>query len=443
MTSKRYCKFATMATILFVAFLHFGCSDFMHPVESTPTPSEYEYNYWLLQKTFLFEEELSKLDPQGDSVQALYSIVQKRDRFTRYIAPSQSESANISLNTSIVQGDVGMEYYLDLRIKDSSCTAKIHPLFIYRVYRDSPADAAKVPRYGNIISVNGIDLSLSEKDPTGYSVYVTYDSVLTYNKNISLTIASGSDTLQFELTKTDVYAPTVFVDTLDGIAVITITEFKQTTVDHKQGTFGELKSYLDSTKDETNARVLNLLNNPGGHVSQCVAMADLFVSKGPLSTRSWRAFKGDGSNSRQTKTIMATPGDAGENGKFILLVNGSSASCAEIFTAAVAEGANIPVAGETTYGKGIGQTTWQTIGKGLAIITNLEFLTPKGNSYHGKGIVPEHSCDGKASMQCGVNWAKKIHGTETLLKRKASNTSQIVPIRRGFKNIGGAYIEEN
>lgn len=434
MTSKLYCKFATMATILFVAFLHFGCSDLSHPVESTPTPSEYEYNYWLLKKTYLFEDELKDLDSDGDSVQALYKVL--KDPYTRYVAPSNSESVNITLNTSIVQGDVGLEYFLDAKAT--------HPLFIYRVYQESPAGRAGVPRYGNIIEINGVDLIMNGPYASAMSVYNTYDSVLTYNKEINLTVVHNLDTLHFSMIKEDVYAPTIFIDTVSGVTVISITGFKNTTIDKNKGTYGELKAYLDSTSNEKNPRVLNLLDNPGGHVSQCIQMADLFVSKGPLSTRSWRAFNAYGEALWRDTTLFAKAGDAGENRPFVLLVNKNSASCAEIFAAAVTEGADIPVVGETSFGKGIGQSTWQTIDKGIAIITNLEFLTPKGNSYHKKGIVPDYTCDSNnVSMQCGAEWAKKIFGSATDLKKKASNSTEILPVRRKNNDIGGAYMEGN
>lgn len=432
MTSKFSKKLAALATIIFVAFLHFGCSDFFHPVESTPTPTEYQYNYWLLQKTYLFEDELPGLDPDGDSVQTLYKQLQ--DPYTRYYPPSKSESVNISINTSFVPGDVGMEYY-------TNSTAK-HPLFITRVYKESPAGRAGIPRYGNILKINDTELLKSPNDASGQAVRNTYDYILSVNKDVSLTIAYKSDTTVFNLTKEDIYAPTVFIDTVDDVTIISIVGFKPTTVDKENGTYGELKAYLDSTKNETKARVLNLQSNLGGHVNQCIAMADLFVSDGPLSTRTWRTFNGNGEQERRTKTVSAVSGDAGENKPFILILDRYSASCAEIFAAAVSEGAGIPVTGEKSYGKGIGQTTWQTIDKGVAIITNLEFLTPKGNSYHKKGIVPDYPCE-EQSIQCAVDLAKKLYGDAAVLKKKTSKNIEIAPAWRNQDFIGGAYIEGN
>lgn len=405
--------------ISFVLFFT-ACSDFFEPVDSTPEPTEYSYNYWLLRRTYLFEDELPLLDENGDSVSELYDKLS--DPFTRYVLPSKSEATITHINTSVVPGDVGLEYF--------QITGAEHPLVIYRVYADGPAGRAGVPRHGNILNVNGVEI-------TNYEVY---DSVLTYSKDISMQIAYMGDTALYEMVKEDVYAPTVFVDTSKNIPVITITGFKLMTADKVNGTLGELKAYLDSTQNVTEPRIIDLRNNPGGHVSHCVAMADLFIKNGVISTRAWRFFSGDGEPTYNRFSEMATPGHSGENGKFVMLVNKNSASCAEIFVAALHEGAGIPVAGQTTYGKGIGQSTWNTMNGGLAIITNLEFLTPQGNSYHKKGIVPDYPCD-DVSLQCGVEAVYKYFGKSTLEKARDTLFAEEHAVLRRTNDIGGAFMK--
>lgn len=424
-----FCFFAGLISAILC-----GCSDFLQPVESTPAPTEYSYNYWLLTRTYLFEDELKNLDEDGDSTQLLYAELE--DPFTRYVPPSKSESASISINTSIVQGDVGMEYFLNPGLE--------HPLCIYRVYPEGPASNAGVPRYGCILKVNDVELK-EESAEAVRKVYSTYDSVLTYNKLITLVVQHDGDTASYEMEKGDVYAPTVFVDTLEGTTIITISEFKQTTIDKAAGSFGELKNYLDSTRNSREPRLIDLRGNPGGHVTQCVAMADLFIKEGPISTRSWRTFDANGKPFKKSVSVEATPGDAGEGHQFVALVNRNSASCAEIFTAALAEGAGIPVVGSSTYGKGIGQTTWKTMAGGLALITNLEFLTPKGNSYHKKGIAPDKDCGSEAPLTCGINYLRNKYGTKTSILKKSAvfKADDFQIISRKQPSLGGAFREND
>lgn len=402
-----------------------ACSDFFEPVESTPEPTEYSYNYWLLKQTYLFEDELPQLDENGDSVQELYNKLS--DPFTRYIPPSKSEATITHINTSIVPGDVGMEY--------EKFPQKEYPLVIYRVYPEGPAGRAGIKRYGNIMNANGVDI-------VGENAFEVYDSILTYSKDISLTVAYTSDTISYNLTKEDVYAPTIFLDTLNGIPIITITSFKLNTADQKNGSFGELKTYLDSTQNTTEPRLINLRNNPGGHVSHCIAMADLFIKEGILSTRTSRDLSVEGKTNYRKNSQKAKAGDSGEKGKFVLLVNKGSASCSEIFAAALQEAANIPVAGETTYGKGIGQSTWKTMDGGLAIITNWEFLTPKGNSYHKKGVVPDYPCE-SATLSCGIKAIQNYYGTAPLLKSRSGIFDQEPSVLRRYKFEGGSIENSN
>ena len=413
-----------------IAFLSFflltACGDFMEPVESTPSPTEYEFNYWLLNRVYLYEDELKNLPPEGDSIPLLYNSLS--DKYSRYYPPSKSEAAENQMNTTIVEGDLGMEYM----VLYTEAESKFYPIMISRVYADSPAGRAKIPRYGRIIEANGISLD-------GYNAKAVYDSIVDYSTDISLTIFSDDSLHRYDLVKETVYAPTVFLDTVSGITFVTITEFRLSTADRENGTFGELKAYLDSTTTEKNPRVLDLRSNPGGLIDQCLPAADLFIKDGLMSTRKIVALSADGQRTHQTTTSFAKPGDSGENGKFVVLANRATASCAEIFIAAITEQGGIPFVGETTFGKGIGQGQWKTVDGGLAVITNLEFYTPKNHSYHKTGISPDIACPEGASRTCALEAINTIYGYTMPNTAKASLLApmETEPITRS-KDVGGA-----
>ena len=400
--------------------------DFMSPVESTPVPNEYEYNYWLLQKTYLYQDELAALPEEGDSVQQLYSLL--KDKYTRYTEPSRSEAVIESRNTSIITGDIGVEFWF--------YTGEEYPLYIRHVFPEGPADRAGVKKGGNVISINGTDLD-------GESAYSTYSAVFNLNSEITLEIRYEDTTVTHTMKRETIYAPTIFVDTTLGYEVINIREFKPNTYDRENGTYGELQRHLDSTAGSKSVRILDLRNNPGGHVDQCIRMADLFVKSGTLSTRRWFVFSPDGKRTEYSTSVEATQGDPGEAGKFVLLANSGSASCAEIFVAAVHELTDFPLAGMTTFGKGIGQSSWSTIDGGLATITTLEFRTPRGNSYHGEGLKPDFACADGATIQCAIEAAEKRYG-KSLKKigaRDAENRRIPVISRKPLPHEGGAFLE--
>ena len=135
----------------------------------------------------------------------------------------------------------------------------------------------------------------------------------------------------------------------------------------------------------------------------------------------------------------------------MLLANSGSASCAEIFAAAVTELADIPLVGLTTFGKGIGQSSWSTPAGGLATITTLEFYTPKGNSYHKKGLKPSYYCEKGANVSCAIAAAevhfgkalKKTSGTSPAYSDASVVEPQVIGSRKKNLEIEGGALVEN
>jgi len=370
-----------------------------NPVSEVPDPSEFEYNYWLVSHWYLHSEEIKEASFYEGNTTKLYNSLS--DPYTQYIPPSISDEAEQQINTSIVAGDIGVEILLNQQSE--------YPLFIYRIYPSSPASNANIARYSTIISVNGIELK-------GSNAYTTYQQELATHKDIILTVSKNNVIDTFSLTKENIIIPTIFLDTLNGVLFISIETFKPYTWDQVNGSLGEMRSILEKTKN-TSLRVLDLRNNLGGHLNQCIGMADLFVSEGILSSRSYKQINADGKISLFNSTTVATSGDPGEQGEFLLFVNRNTASCAEIFTAALAQNRSFTVVGETTYGKGVGQNTWKTKDNGLAIITNMIFKTPNGSIYNTQGIEPDVVCE-NANYDCIFNLIQK----KSLLKSNNINS---------------------
>ena len=72
-----------------------------------------------------------------------------------------------------------------------------------------------------------------------------------------------------------------------------------------------------------------------------------------------------------------------------VLVNGNTASAAELFTAALRDYDKAEIVGETTYGKGSMQEIVTLPGGGAASVSVSTYLPPSGVSYDGEGIRPD------------------------------------------------------
>ena len=129
------------------------------------------------------------------------------------------------------------------------------------------------------------------------------------------------------------------------------------------------------------ALVLDLRADPGGLVDQAVAVADQFLDAGTIVT-----IKGRGT---AVEHQTAHKGGGAVGVPVIALVDGGTASAAEIVAACLHDHGRAKLVGLPTYGKGTVQTFFDLDdGSGLKL-TTARYYTPKGNSLESKGIVPD------------------------------------------------------
>ena len=128
--------------------------------------------------------------------------------------------------------------------------------------------------------------------------------------------------------------------------------------------------------------VLDLRNNPGGLLSQAIDVADLFLDSGVIvSTK--------GRNSSQNMEATARQNKKTRNYPMIVLVNGGSASAAEIVAGALQDNKKALILGTKTFGKGSVQTILPlSDGSGLRL-TTAKYYTPGGKSIQLSGINPD------------------------------------------------------
>ena len=124
--------------------------------------------------------------------------------------------------------------------------------------------------------------------------------------------------------------------------------------------------------------VIDLRSNGGGVVDSAVEVADELMDAATVVYAE---------NQAGERTYYKT-----ENGKTdlpcVLVVNGGTASAAEILAAGVQESGGI-VVGSQTYGKGIIQTTQPLINGGALKMTTMQYYTPSGRKIHQVGVTPD------------------------------------------------------
>jgi carboxyl-terminal processing protease len=87
--------------------------------------------------------------------------------------------------------------------------------------------------------------------------------------------------------------------------------------------------------------------------------------------------------------MHATPGDELGGAPIVVLVNGGSASAAEIVAGALKDNRRAKLMGRTTYGKGSVQTVMPLSGDRAIKLTTSLYYTPSGVSINHRGIAPD------------------------------------------------------
>lgn len=196
--------------------------------------------------------------------------------------------------------------------------------------------------------------------------------------------------LDFSLIREMIQVPTVTDVSLlpdvmtrgEKIGYLRITQFGEKTDKEFDAAIARLE------KDGATSLVMDLRDNPGGLVDEAVEIVSRFVPEKTM--------------------VVATEGRKGSAGRFeylskaaprkvrwptVILVNGNTASAAEIVSGALQDLGKAIIVGETTFGKGSVQTVQpvdRSVAPAVAVrLTTAHYTTPSHRKIHGVGIEPD------------------------------------------------------
>ena len=144
----------------------------------------------------------------------------------------------------------------------------------------------------------------------------------------------------------------------------------------------EIRRVEEANGGPLSGAVVDLRNNPGGILSGAVAVADAFLDDGLIVYT-------EGRDPGSREEYYAKPSDFLGGIPIVALVNGGSASAAEIVAGALQDRRRAVIAGTRTFGKGSVQTI-VTLDDGSALkLTTSRYYTPSGHSIQARGIIPD------------------------------------------------------
>lgn len=242
---------------------------------------------------------------------------------------------------------------------------------INKIYEGTPSEEAGLLKDDIIISVDDTDATSLELTELVRQIRGEEGTTV----HLEVYRPSTGESLSFDVERRDITLPSVSHKMLqDRIGYIYINSFESETATQ----FEEAVSDLE--KQGMEALVLDVRYNPGGLVTSVVKILDDILPEGVV------VYTEDKNGDRQNYT---SSGDTHFDYPMAVLINGDSASAAEILAGAIKDYEYGTLIGTTTYGKGIVQTNFPLEDGDAVKLTTAKYFTPNGNYIHGVGIEPD------------------------------------------------------
>jgi carboxyl-terminal processing protease len=283
------------------------------------------------------------------------------DPYTVFFPPEESKAFNEEISGNF-EG-VGME----IGLKEKVLTV-IAPL------KGTPAERAGILTGDKIIKIDSTITSGLSTDEAIKLIRGARGTIVTF------LIQRGEDEpVEIKVTRDVINIPTLATKTLEnGIFMIQLYSF---TGDSPNLFRKALRDFMLSKSDKL---ILDLRGNPGGYLNAAVDMASWFLPQGKVIVIE------DYGAGKDTDVLKSKGYDIfTDKLKFVILIDGGSASASEILAGALSEHGKAILVGEKSFGKGSVQELVEITPETSLKVTIARWLTPKGNSISDNGIKPD------------------------------------------------------
>jgi carboxyl-terminal processing protease len=362
-------------------FPHVGGS----PLDQTSIAAEWQ----AIQQNYVIRNLPPALGTQGAEqgiVQVLHDT--NNDRFSAYLSATQYQELNSTLGGRR-DGSIGIA--VEPRCAGGAlCAAGQTPdrAVIENVLVNQPADRAGVHRGDELVAVDGRTLaSLGGDENTRIDKAATLVRG-TVGSTVTLTVKHGTTQLTLTVTRANLQIPSVYSRLIGHVLYIQVTGFDTDTgsaarTQLQQGIAGGATSII-----------LDLRQNGGGYVSAAQSLVSEFVA--PTATHKYVVIRrgrltanGDLGSAQEVSNDAIQPGGVALTQPMAVLVDGDSASAAEITAAALHDYQRATVVGEKTFGKGSVQVDFPLPDGADLHLTVERWYGPNGESIEGSGITPD------------------------------------------------------
>jgi len=311
------------------------------------------------------------------------------DRFSHYASPSAALERRAARD-----GFGGIGVSLDA-LEDAARIIEVIP--------NTPAAMAGLRPHDRIAAVDGVPTNALPHDELVRRLRGPAESEV----ELAIDRPGAERPIMVWVRRAFIVPPTVTLAEKSGVALLRISAFNQRTAQDLGDLLGQ--AHQDMGKG-LHGIILDLRGNPGGLLDQSVEVASLFLDGARVASTVGRV--------NESVQSFVAPHRQVERLPMAVLVNGGSASAAEIVAAALQDGGRAVVVGSASYGKGTVQNVKPLPDEGELTVTWARLIAPAGYSLHEHGVVPTLCTANLPDDAAGVA-AALANGSPTLHQARA------------------------
>jgi carboxyl-terminal processing protease len=340
-----------------------------HVLASVATPKTEDPDAWaataahLATAAWTASAKIRRAGTTGVITNFFDEIFNHLDPYSRYVPPREAADDRASRNGSAGAGLSLMQDH--------------DRIVVQQAISDGPGASAGIRTGDVILAVNG--QSTRKSDPITVTGWIEGPE----ETRVSLTFrARDGRTRTVDIMRAMVPPDTVFAERLHDALLVHITDFNHETSERLARV---LTTALAATADSAHpvtGIILDLRGNRGGLVTESVGVADEFLPAGLIATARGR-------DPDSNHVWRSDAGQLADDLPVVVLVDGRTASAAEILTAALADRGRAVVVGSATLGKGLVQTIAPLPDGGELFVTWSRVLAPRGWPLQGLGVLPQ------------------------------------------------------
>lgn len=347
------------------------------------------------------------------------------DQYSEYLDKQATKNLNETISSSFV--GIGVEVTKDDQgVKITAITP------------NSPAQTADLQKGDIILKIDG--KKIDNKSLNQVTKLIKGKA----NTEVKMTFKRQDKILTKTLMRKEINVATVngFIDSNDKqVGYIQITSFSKRTTQEFKTMIKKLR------KSGAKKWIIDVRDNPGGLLDQALNLSSMFLKDGKTIMQiedkqgQKQVYKAQAKYDKGFKIFEPTT----------VLINGNSASAAEIFAGALKQSAHVKLVGTKSFGKGTVQTTIPFKDQTELKLTIAKWLTPKENWIHHKGLQPDITANSTVFTTQGVINDNYQLGDESLqvgiLQKILADLGYTVTVNGTFdettKNVVAQFQQEN